>query len=157
MGAALIVGSPIPTKHPLVAPLKTLPFVDPGTGMLTATSAQFLQQVFAFLVGTSRIIPCTCTFAVGSFYTLTQLGIGPTVKSLTDYDTFGFVAPAASTGAVTQVSIINSSRDLLAGVSPAAPLQVFTPAGVAVAAGGIALGGQYFVTYDSSQPCFILR
>lgn len=135
---------------PIVAPIKGLPFVDVKTGVLTQTAQQFMQQMFSFMVGTSRLIPCTCT-NVGNVYTLTQFGIGPVVRAFQDYDTFVINASALSTGAAT-AKVINSNGDSLGTLS------VLTAAGAATGAGGqLANGGQYFLTYASAFPGLVLR
>lgn len=91
---------------PIVAPNAKIPFVDAG-GKLTVTSILFLQQLYQFVVATSRIFSCNCT-NVGNVYSLTLLATAPLLKQYSDYDIFAFVASAGSTGAVT-ANVTNDS------------------------------------------------
>ena len=73
--------------------------VDKNTGALTGNGWQSLQQVFGFVNGTCRIIPCNASGT--NVITLTMLAASPLVQGYFDYDTYRAVAAATSTGLVT--------------------------------------------------------
>jgi len=137
----------------LVAPQLRLQTVDPDTGIATQRAHQFNQQHHNFLNGMNRIIPCNCT-NVANLYTLTTLSMGPLVTQYADYDMFGFVASATSTGLVT--------ANVATPTGTFATLNVYKTNGSAQATlNDITINLQYFFTYVDSLSAgaggFVLR
>ena len=109
-------------------------------GILTYPGLQFLQQLWAQIVGTNQVLPCSAT-NTSNDYTLTTFPVPPTgqVLEYADYIIFTFVSPFTSTGACT--ANINSLGDL----------NVYKSNGAAQAgAGDIVINSLYFLIYNSN-------
>jgi hypothetical protein len=139
-------------NHPIVPVSVGLPLVDEN-GSLTSNGRQALQQLRDYIVNMNRTMPCNASTA-SNVITLTLLQIQPSVDQYVSYETYGFVADATTSGAVTAL-VVTATGTL-------ATLNVYkangaTPAG----AGDVVSGSQYFLTYvdslNSSAGGFVLR
>jgi hypothetical protein len=93
---ASAIGTPIPR------PTDQTPFVNEN-GNLTAHGLQLLTAYREFIVGMSRIIPCSASGT--NVITLTPNTASPLLEKYLDFDVFPFVAAANSTGAVTMTVV----------------------------------------------------
>lgn len=127
---------------PIQAPILKFPWVDIKTGILTLTAQQFIQQLFQFVVGMNRVIPCTCTHSSNN-YALTSLSPSPLIKQYADYDIYAFVASATSGGISSANLVTNGSafQSLLLYKSNGATL---------VGAGDIVSGSLYLAIYNNA-------
>lgn len=146
-----IPSTAIPT--PIVAPIFRIQWIDQN-GYPTKNAQQFLQQLYSFVVSMSRIVPCNATMA-SNVITLTELNVAPLITQYADFDTYGFIAPATSTGLLTAKLILN-------GGSTLATLNIYKTNGSAQATtGDVTSGLQYFLTYvdslNSGAGGFVLR
>lgn len=141
------------TKYPvqIIPPNPRIQLVDAITGILKYNGLQFLQQVWAAIVNTSQITPCTCTNST-NVYTLTPFPTPPAFQQqpYADFQMYSFVSNHTSTGLVTA---------LVAGL---ATIKVFKTNGSAQATtGDITSGLHYLFTYvstlDSGNGGFVLR
>lgn len=136
----------------IVAPISQLPWVDPDTGIPTNTAQQFLQQLHGFLVGINRIIPCNASGT--NEIELTVLSPSPQIDAYADFDTYGFIAVANSTGSVT-AKLVTADGTFLT-------LPVYkSNGGTQAGSGDVVSGRQYFLTYvdslNGASGGFVLR
>lgn len=127
---------------PISAPNALVALVNKD-GTLSTAGLQMLEQWRNYSLGTSRIIPCECSFAA-NVYTLTPRAPVCVIEKYCDYDGFAFVASATSTGSVT-AKVTTSDGDM-------AVLNVYKSAGAAQAGSGdIVSGSFYFAFYVDSM------
>lgn len=93
-------------QRPIVSPPLDMKIVD-DDGFPTSVMRQFLQQMHAYIVNMTRVIPTNCT-NVGNVYNLTVLSPSPLIQRYNDHDIYSFVASATSTGSVTGNVTTNS-------------------------------------------------
>jgi len=145
----------IPTSAqptPIVSPNVNQAFVDEN-GRLTNIGRIALQQLHDYVVNTCRIIPCNSSTTT-NVITLTLLSVQPTITQYADFDTYGFIADASTTGNVTALVVTNANTF--------ATLNVYKAnGGTQAASGDITSGRQYFLTYtdslNSGAGGFVLR
>ena len=92
--------APVAQSPSLIPPNSQIPFTVTKNGQLTTTSLQLLQQYFKSINGAVPLISCNAA-NTGNVYTLTPLNISPALPNYFSFQSFGFVAPATSTGLVT--------------------------------------------------------
>lgn len=112
--------------------------VDPKTGNLTTYGFSIFDQMYHFMLGTCRIIPCNPSTA-SNVITLTLLPTSPRVIQYADYDRFSFVADVTSTGNVT-AKIVTLDGSL-------STLNVYKTMSTQAAAGDIVSGSFYDFVY----------
>jgi len=136
--------------QPNSAPQSKLPFVEIKTddgkvlrGDLTQVGKQFLQRHYNQTAGANRTLPCNSSNA-GNKYTLQiQAPSQLAYANYATHDSFGFVAPATSSGLVT--ALVQTSTGALAEVP------VYKNNGAAQAAGGDVVANlHYLLTYVDS-------
>lgn len=137
---------------PIVAPHASRPLVDKD-GKPTPQTAIALQQTRDYVVNMSRRFPCNASTA-SNVITLTLLSVQPTLTQYADFDDFGFIADATSTGLLT-AKVVTAQTTL-------ATLNVYKTNGSAQATtGDITSGLQYWFTYvdslNSNAGGFVLR
>lgn len=125
------------TPNPIIPPNARVPFVD-NKGNLTTTSLQLLQRFFTAINGLAPTFACDAT-AASNVYTLTPIGVSPSLPGYFDYWSFAFVAPATSTGLVTATVVPNT------GALPTIP--VYKTNGSAQATTGDITSGLFYVLY----------
>jgi hypothetical protein len=134
--------------HQIVPPNPNLQLVSPQTGILTTNGLQFLQQLWALVVDTNQVTPCTCT-NYGNQYNLTPFPTSAKVQQgqpgtnspnqYWDYSIYTFVASATSTGPVT------------ASVAPLGVRNVYKLNGSTQASSGDVVSGDlYFLIANSA-------
>lgn len=138
--------------HPIVAPSVGLQWVD-ERGNLTNNARIALQQMHAFIVSMSRVVPCNAS-TTSNVITLTLLSSQPQVDQYADFDQYGFIADATTSGPVT-AKVVTAQGTL-------ATLNVYKSNGSAQAGlNDITSGLQYFLTYvdslNSAAGGFVLR
>ena len=146
----------IPTSAqatPITSPTGSVQFVNPQTGVLTGVGLIALQQMHDFVVNMSRLIPCNAS-TTSNVITLTMLSVQPAVAKYVDFDTYGFIADATSTGNLT-AKVVTSSATL-------ATLNVYKTNGSAQAGSSdVTSGLQYWATFvdslNSGAGGFVLR
>lgn len=131
---AAAIGTPIPR------PTDQAPFVD-SDGKLTAHALQLLTAYREFIVGMSRIIPCSCTGT--NVLTLQPNIAAPLLEKYVDFDIFPFVAEHTSTGAVTMTVV---PRKGTLGTLKA----YITHGSVQAGVGDVVIGLLYLATYVDS-------
>lgn len=122
-------------------------------GKLTNMGRIALQQLHDYVVNMNRVIPCNAS-TTSNVITLKMLAVQPTVTQYADFDTYGFVADATSTGLLS--ALVVTAQGTLA------TLKVYKTNGSAQATtGDITSGLQYFLTYvdslNSNAGGFVLR
>lgn len=80
-------------------PLASVQIIDPDTGRLTTEGVKLFSTWHNFLVGTSRVIPCTATGT--NAITLTPIEPAPGIEGYADHDVFVATAANTTTGVVT--------------------------------------------------------
>lgn len=137
---------------PTVAPNFKLAWADVQSGIPSTSTMQFLQQLYSFVVSTNRIIPCNATGT--NTIALTLPPSAPQVNGYYDFDTYGFVAVATSTG--------NVNANLTTGQGTLATINVYkNNGGTQAGSNDVTIGRQYFLTYvdslNSAAGGFVLR
>lgn len=133
-------------------PNSRVPLVDPATGILTSYGVGTLTDLLNYVIGGSRVIPCTETGT--NVLALTMLSIAPLIKQYNDYDIYQFVAAATSTGLLT--AFVTTPQGNLP------TRKVFKSNGSAQATtGDVTINLQYQLTYvdslDGGVGGFVLR
>lgn len=127
-------------NKPIVTLNPGLKFSD-SNGNLSNTGRLALQNIHSYVVGTNRIIPCNAVMA-SNVVTLTLLDVQPLVTQYVSYDTYRFVAPANSTGALTAQVVTNT------GTLPT--LNVYLPSGSSAGNGAVVQNCLYDFIYNDS-------
>lgn len=145
-----IPASAIPTV--ITSPNVSQQFTD-SNGKLTNTGRIALQQLHDYVQNMSRRFPCNAS-TTSNVITLTLLNIQPNVTQYADYDDFGFVADASSTGLLT-AKVVTASGTL-------STLNVYkSNGGTQATSGDITSGRQYWFTFvdslNSGNGGFVLR
>jgi hypothetical protein len=157
----MIPASAIPT--PIVSPSAAgKNFVNPasfqnGPQGLSGTGRIALQQMHDWIVNMSRKFPANASTS-SNVITLTLLAVQPTCVQYADYDDFGFVADATTTGNVTALVVTTVNGN----ATPLATLNVYKNNGGTQAGNGdITIGRQYWFTYvdslNSNAGGFVVR
>jgi hypothetical protein len=159
-----IPSSAIPT--PIVSPtVASKSFITFGAGT-DQTSGQpqlsnigriALQQMRDYIVNMCRRFPANASTS-SNVITLTLLSVQPTLTMYADFDDFGFVADATTTGNVTALVVTNVNGNATA----LATLNVYkSNGGTQAGSGDIVLGRQYWFTYvdslNSNAGGFVVR
>lgn len=146
------------TIKPIVAPQYHFSWTDqdgnPADGDVTNRNGnrqlpsqharQFYNQTRGFISGTGRIFPCNASNSSNA-YTLSLQTSGPVVEQLNTHDTYGFVAPASSTGLVTATIIGANGQTIGSGIN------VYKNNGAAQATNGdITVNLHYLLTFVDS-------
>ena len=156
-----IPASAIPT--PIVSPSSAAQnFVNPAPTQgqqqgLSNTGRLALQQAHDYVVNMCRTFPANASTA-SNVITLTLLAVQPTLIQYADFDSFGFVADASTTGNITALVV----TDVNGNETPLATLNVYkSNGGTQAGSGDITAGRQYFLTYvdslNSNAGGFVLR
>jgi hypothetical protein len=137
---------------PIVPPSAGQRFTD-DKGFLTNTGRIALQQLRDYIVNMCRTFPCNAS-TTSNVITLTLLAVQPTLVQYADFDTFGFIADATSTGLLT-ANVVTAGGAL-------ATLNVYkTNGGAQATTGDVTITRQYFLTYVDSLNAnaggFVLR
>jgi hypothetical protein len=145
-----IASAAIPT--PIGKPNQVVPVVDIKTGCLTEHGIQLWSQMYNFIVGMNRIIPCNASGT--NLITLAPLDASPLLKQYADYELFAFVATNTSSGAVTMAV---AARD-----GSLATLKAYKTNGSAQAGSGdVVSGSLYLAIYndalDAGAGGFVLK
>lgn len=156
-----IPASAIPT--PIVSPSAAAhSFINPasfqnGPQGLSGTGRIALQQMHDWIVNMCRRFPANAS-TTSNVITLTLLDVQPTCVQYADYDDFGFVADATTTGNVTALVMTTVNNNLTA----LATLNVYkNNGGTQAGSGDITSGRQYWLTYvdslNSNAGGFVVR
>lgn len=145
----------IPTSaqpKPIVAPHASRPLVD-SQGKPTPQTAIALQQTRDYVVNMSRRFPCNASTS-SNVITLTLLSVQPSLTQYADYDDFGFVADATSTGLLSAL-VVTANNTF-------ATLNVYkNNGGTQATTNDITAGRQYWLTFtdslNSGNGGFVLR
>jgi hypothetical protein len=137
---------------PLAAPVHSVQFVDPETGMLSHHGLTLLSQWREFMVSMNRVIPCSATGT--NSITLTPNDSAPLLEKYIDHEIFPFVAANTSTGSVTALVVARSGN--------LAELKVYITNGATQAGSGdVTAARLYLAVYnsalDSSAGGFVLK
>lgn len=156
-----IPSSAIPT--PIVSPTAagssfiTQAASSNASPQLSNTGRLALQQAHDYVVNMCRTFPANASTA-SNVITLTLLAVQPTLIQYADFDSFGFVADASTTGNITSLVV----TDVNGNETPLATLNVYkNNGGTQAGSGDITAGRQYFLTYvdslNSNAGGFVLR
>ena len=151
---------PTPIVSPTAAGSSFITQNNAGSGaspQLSNTGRLALQQAHDYVVNMCRTLPANASTA-SNVITLTLLAVQPTLVQYADYDSFGFVADAGTTGNVTALVV----TDVNGNATSLATLNVYKNNGGTQAGNGdIVAGRQYFLTYvdslNSNAGGFVLR
>jgi hypothetical protein len=159
----MIPASAIPT--PIVSPTAaSKSFITQNTDPTSLQAPQIsntgrlaLQQAHDYVVNMCRRFPANASTS-GNVITLTLLDIQPTLTQYADYDDFGFVADATTTGNVTAniMTNVNGTPTALG------ELNVYkNNGGTQAGSGDITINRQYWLTYvdslNSNAGGFVVR
>lgn len=145
---------PVSSQVPgLQQPSQNPAFTD-AKGNLTITGMSVLDQIYHFILGTSRMIPCSAVTTANAI-ALTMLPTSPRVVKYADYDVYQFVADKTSS-----LGNVTASVNTLDG--QLATLNVYINNGATQAgANDVTIGRQYELTYvdalNSGAGGFVLR
>ena len=115
-------------------------FVDVETGRLTPYALQLMQAWREFIVGMSRIVPCSASGT--NVITLTPNDSAPLLEKYVDHEVFAFRAANTSTGVVTMLIVARTGN--------LSTLKAFVDdTGVQATTGDVTANRLYMATYDS--------
>jgi hypothetical protein len=112
------------------------PFVDLKTGQLSEHGNQLMSAWYNFIVGMNRITPCNAS-TTSNVITLTPLTASPLIEGYRDFELYGFVADATSTGSVTG-KIAPKSGSL-------STIKFYKTSGATQAAAGDVVSGSFYI------------
>jgi hypothetical protein len=145
--SAAATGTPIPKVNSLVQ------FVDPKTGILSEHGNQLLSEWYNFIVGMNRVTPCNAS-SVSNVITLTPLTASPLIEAYRDFEIYGFVADASSTGSVT-MTVVPKKGSL-------ATIKAYKSNGATQAGSGDVVSGSFYLaiyvdSLDGGNGGFVLK
>lgn len=130
------------TATPIPKPDSGSQFVNPATGTLSEHGIQLLNRWYNFIVGMNRMTPCNASTAA-NVITLTPLEASPMNEGYRDFEVFGFVADAGTTGAVT-MTVVPRKGTL-------ATLKAYKTNGASQAGNGDVVSGSFYLAIFSDH------